>query len=308
MLAEQSPLTIEQILDWVDVHYERTGRWPVSSSGRILDAPGESWLAVSLALMRGSRGLLERSSLSELLKTHRGIKSKSGVPPLSIPQILTWADAYHARTGKWPNPLAGPIPEAPGESWRKMQGALVKGGRGLPCGSSLAQLLAAHRGLRNSHRPPDLSLAQILVWADAFHARTGRWPKPGSGSIPEAPGESWQAVEAALKAGKRGFKGGSDLTELLAEHRDWSLMRRPQCEGSQVPAWANEFHASTGRWPKRHDGPIPESPRESWMGVHRALQSARRGLPRYSSLTSFLRARMPNAGIATQSLPSDAVF
>ena len=177
--------------------------------------------------MQASRGLLGRSSLGELLKTHRGVKSPAGVPPLSIPQILAWADAYHAAaTGKWPNPLAGPIPEAPGESWRKVQAALFHGYRGLPMGSSLAQMLAASSGHRNSHRPPDLTLAQVLAWADAFHARTGRWPKPGSGSIPGAPGERWHAVEAALKAGKRGFNGGSGLTKLLAEHR-LALMRRP---------------------------------------------------------------------------------
>ena len=166
------------------------------------DAPGESWLAVSLALMRGSRGLCGRSSLSQLLSNNGRFKDTTNVPSLSIPQILAWADAHHARTGKWPNHLAGPIPEAPGESWKRAQGALVAGTRGLPGGSSLAQLLAVRRGLRNPQRPPKLTISQILEWADAFHAATRHWPNPNSGPIPEAPGETWCAVVLALKAGR----------------------------------------------------------------------------------------------------------
>jgi hypothetical protein len=26
----------------------------------------------------------------------------AGPPPLTVPQILAWADAFHARTGRWP--------------------------------------------------------------------------------------------------------------------------------------------------------------------------------------------------------------
>src|SRR5947207_992133 len=35
----------------------------------------------------------------------------------------------------------------------------------------------------------ELSIEQILAWADAYHQRTGRSPTCRSGAIPEAPGE-----------------------------------------------------------------------------------------------------------------------
>ena len=38
---------------------------------------------------------------------------------LTVTQILAWADAHHAATGKWPSQYSGLIPEAPGDAgWR----------------------------------------------------------------------------------------------------------------------------------------------------------------------------------------------
>src|SRR5262249_19229075 len=101
-------------------------------------------------------------------------------PPLSVSQILDWADAYHSRTGKWPNSATGPIPEAPGETWSSVNSALARGSRGLPGGSSLAQLLTEERGKQREQMPHRLSVGQILAWADAHHERTGRWPTAAS--------------------------------------------------------------------------------------------------------------------------------
>jgi hypothetical protein len=47
-------------------------------------------------------------------------------------------------------------------------------------------------------RKVPLTEALILEWADAHVARTGHRPHPDSGPIPEAPGETWQAVQSAL--------------------------------------------------------------------------------------------------------------
>ena len=223
--AEQTPLTQQQILGWLDDHYRRTGRWPASTSGRILDAPGETWFNVSLALMRGSRGLRGTLVAQRAAEKISRCQEQGRLARLSIPQILAWADAHHARTGKWPSQLSGAILEAPGESWQKVQSALCHGSRGLPGRSGLAQLLTAERGVRNRRRPPDLTVPQILAWADAFHARNACEPNLKSGPIPEAPGETWGSVEAALRAGARGLAGAPRLTDLLAEHRGWGYPR-----------------------------------------------------------------------------------
>src|ERR1017187_10892350 len=67
--------------------------------------------------------------------------------------------------------------------------------------------------------PHDLAEDEILAWADAFFARTGDWPMFDSGPIPEAPGETWLLVAAALTLGLRGFPRGGSIPRFLDEHR-----------------------------------------------------------------------------------------
>jgi hypothetical protein len=66
-------------------------------------------------------------------------------------------------------------------------------------------------------RSPPLTVAQILAWADSHRARTGKWPQVRSGPVRDAPGETWIAIEDALRLGTRGLKGGSSLARLLAQ-------------------------------------------------------------------------------------------
>jgi hypothetical protein len=138
--AQGAPLTEQQILEWIDAHRARTGQWPVPTSGRILDTPGETWMSVSLALLRGSRGLRTRSSICELLRKYRGIQKAHDGPVLSIPLLVDWASSFRARAGRWPRRTDGPIPESPGETWMSVDRALQGGHRGLPRLKSLACL------------------------------------------------------------------------------------------------------------------------------------------------------------------------
>ncbi len=57
--------------------------------------------------------------------------------PLTVARILAWADAHHARTGRWPSCTGGQVHGAPGETWVNVNQALVCGGRGLPAGLGL---------------------------------------------------------------------------------------------------------------------------------------------------------------------------
>jgi hypothetical protein len=214
-------LTIPEILRWADAHLARTGRWPAARSGRIPEAPGETWAGVHKALRKGLRGLPGGSSLVRLLREQRGARHwiRGERAPLTIPQILAWADAHHTRTGHWPTGGSGPIPEAPDETWRSVGAALTQGMRGLPGGSSLARLLLRERGVRDQRYRAPLTIPEILAWADAFRGRTGRWPTAGSGPIPEVLGETWRTVNAALAYGMRGLPGGSSLAKLLDRER-----------------------------------------------------------------------------------------
>jgi hypothetical protein len=100
-------------------------------------------------LYDGLRGFPGGSSLPRLLARHRGTRNPMGLRPLQVQQILAWADDHHRTTGRWPTRKAGPVAAAPGERWLTTDPALRAGGRGLRGGSSLARLLARHRGVRN---------------------------------------------------------------------------------------------------------------------------------------------------------------
>src|SRR5262249_54787237 len=66
---------------------------------------------------------------------------------------------------------------------------------------------------------PRLTRTAILRWARRHRRRTGRWPTAASGPVARAPGETWQAVDTALRAGRRGLPGGSSLVKLLPRPR-----------------------------------------------------------------------------------------
>ena len=154
-------------------------------------------------------------------------------PPLTVEQILRWADAHHARTGRWPAVASGPVAGAPGETWQAVNRALMRGSRGLPGGSSLARLLAECRGKRSKAQAPPLRESEILLWADRHYRRTGRWPNPASGPVQDAPGESWQALASALWAGNRGLPGGETIRRLLLRHgRDVPELRGRRHRGA----------------------------------------------------------------------------
>jgi hypothetical protein len=138
-------LTVEQILGWADRHRCRTGRWPSHAAGPVLDAPGLTWAAVNTGLVKGYRGLPGGSSLARLLSERRGRPRRSAGRPLTVAQILGWAERHRRRTGRWPRADSGPVPDAPGENWGAINLALWKGHRGLPPRLSLARLFREHR-------------------------------------------------------------------------------------------------------------------------------------------------------------------
>ena len=172
-----------------------------------------------MALRDDYRGLPGGSSLAQLLAKYRHVRNRKRLPPFTVAQILLWADAFFARTGRWPTRHSGPVREAPGETWAAVDAALINRCRHLTVGCSLAQLLAKRRGVRNRKALPRLRLNKILAWADAHHARTGQWPREKSGPVEAAPGETWAGVNAALREGLRGLPGGTTLHRLLVKHR-----------------------------------------------------------------------------------------
>ena len=93
------PLSIGTILAWADAHHAATGDWPRYDSGKVIDAPRENWSNLNHLLRTGGRGLAGGLSLSRILAEHRGVRDRRRMKPLSIGEILAWADAHHAATG-----------------------------------------------------------------------------------------------------------------------------------------------------------------------------------------------------------------
>lgn len=186
--------------------------------------------------------------------------------PLTEEGILSSADAYQAKNGWWPQTLSGPVEDAPAETWLGINLALSRGNRGLPGGSSLAQLLADKRGVRNQADLPALTEEQILFWADSYQQDTANWPNQDSGRIPDAPGETWAAVNNSLKMGLRGLSGGSSLAKLLAARRGVRNFKDlPPFTEEQIVAWAKTHRGLTGEWPKVLSGAIAAAPGETWL-------------------------------------------
>jgi hypothetical protein len=229
------------------------------------------------------------------VRVHRPLIER---PSLSYPQILAWADAHHARTGRWPTANSGRVWENRRENWNAISAALDKGLRGLPGGLTLAQFLAAARGVRNKVEPRRLRVRQILRWADAHHARHGTWPVRMSGAIPNSGGESWAGVDIALSRGIGGFPGGSSLRQFLTEWRGESIQFPHEPERkltvAQILLWADEHFARHRRWPASRSGRRPKLD-ETWRNINLALIHGRRGLAGGSSLARLLEEHRTRA-------------
>lgn len=292
-----APLTKSLILRWARAHRRRTGEWPTHLSGYIPESPGDNWEAIRYALREGRRGLPGGSSLARLLAEHRGIQFVDPFSPrrkLSVAQIRAWAAGHLRRSGRLPTIYSGIIPGTNGLTWTAVDQSLRTGYRGLAGGSSLRKLLGKQPGtIRNVHRVP-MTRKKILAWADAHRRRTGRWPTTRSGAIPDAPGETWGAVAAALKTGYRGIgKGGNSLGRFLLANRGVRLppYRTDRLTEDTIIDWADHYRERTNSWPLRTSGRVLAAPHENWHAINGALYNGLRGLPGGSSIARLLARR-----------------
>jgi hypothetical protein len=287
--ADPPPLTEEQILAWADKHYQRHGAWPIAGSGCVSSEPEENWKALDMSLRAGSRGLPGGSSLARLLARERNVPNEQDLPRLTLRQILSWADQYHEQTGNWPTDASEPLPAMNGARWPAIDAALRAGNRGLPGGDSLPQLLARERGMRNVQALPQLTIKQILAWADDLQRRTGAWPAKDGGAVLAEPSENWRSVDNGLRLGLRGLPGGESLAKLMSRRRGVRNRKAlPRYTVKQILRWADAYHAKHGKWPTGGSGPVKQAPGETWTAVDVALRNGIRGLPGGDSLARLL--------------------
>ena len=218
-------------------------------------------------------------------------------PPLDEDLILSWADEHLQRTGAWPVVVSGQVEGLEGEYWHNIDMALRKGFRGLLLGSSLATLLQERRGAVYKNNKPEFTVEQVLAWVDLHYERHGRYPYDTDGPIEGAEGETWGAVENALRQGLRGLPGKSSLYKLLNESRGMGRKGRtnPPLTADLVLSWADTHLAIHGSWPNGDSGPVDGQPGESWNNIQAALVTGqRRFLPGSSVLKVLVRhSRVP---------------
>lgn len=209
---------------------------------------------------------------------------------LTIQQILSWADAHHRRTRKWPRRNTGRIVGAKGEQWQAVDEALRQGYRGLKGDSSLARLLAKRRNARNRAALPQLTDETILKWADAHFKRNKKWPIRFSGRIVDSPGDTWQAVHEALQKGCRGVRKQMTLAQFLSKKRNVRYNRgQPDLTEEKILRWADRHYQRTKKWPTARSGRVTKY--ESWAAINQALRRGYRGLRGGQSLARLLDKR-----------------
>lgn len=221
-----------------------------------------------------------------------GSRRKRVLRPLTYEQILAWADAHHARTGRWPTVRSGRIGGAKRENWNAIQSAMHAGTRGLPGGYTLARLLREKRGVCKKKYRTQVTIRKLLEWADAHHARYGVWPNRCSGTIPDSGGATWLGVDNALRRGIHQLRDGTTLFQFLVKRRG---IHRPGKLRSltvrQVLRWADQYFVTHGGWPDMRSGIIPNSHGVTWRRVELNLRLGRRGLPEGTSIAHLLEGR-----------------
>src|SRR5262249_20281604 len=146
-----------------------------------------------------------------------------------------------------------------------------------------------------------LTVGQVRAWARAHRRRTRHWPGRSSGPIPEAPGETWSAIHAALADGYRGLPGGLTLRGLLRGGRPRKAPGRPGPTVARTLASAGARRRRTGSWPDARSGPVTGVPGETWRHIDDALRLGLQGLRGGRTVTRLLAERR---GRRTRCYPS----
>ncbi|MFN7401448.1 MAG: hypothetical protein ACK5R4_03835 [Alphaproteobacteria bacterium] len=315
---KKPPLDLALIKASILAYRQETGKWPTHSSVPVEYGPyagKEKWKAIDSALRVGARGLPGGSSL---VKLYKEVSEEHGLeyvniqkqPPLNIEDIKASILAHYEETkkatgkGKLPTQSSVPVeygPYAGKETWSAIESALRVGARGLPGGSSLAELNEEVSRVNrldyvNSRTKEPLEPAKIRATIYAHYLATQQWPTARSGTIehgPYAGQETWGAINAALSLGKRGLPGGEHLTDLNdAVSRMHNLnyvnpAKKEPLTVDQIKESILAHRQATGEWPTANSGVVEHGPyagREKWGAISEALAGGLRGLPGGSSL------------------------
>lgn len=255
---EKPSFTEQKIVEWMKLFYEheeecspdREGKYPSNgdhtvwerdSEGNWVEVKGENWHStIEPALRDGGRALPGGSSIHKLKKKY-GLTQKL----LAKETIRDWCQLFYERAkqtrgrGKCPTVLdkivwerdsEGIWVQVKGERWDKINGALRKGFRGLPGGSSLNELMEEYSITDN------FTEEEIVKYFRLFYEKTkedsddriGRYPNNGDpivwdrdkdGNWIVVQDESFSGtIESALRNARRGMPGGSSIAKIKTKY------------------------------------------------------------------------------------------
>ena len=224
--------------------------------------------------------------------------------PLTIDLITDWIGQYIEKHRKQPNRNSGSIAFAPesyeGITWPTVDAALKNGSRGLPGGSSLADLIQEKFGIMNPANLPPLIKDMIVKWVTQHIAKHGEKPLRSSGPVEFATddyeGITWAAVDSAFKQGSRGLPCGSSLASFIEE--EFGIVNPanlvPLTE-EMIVQWVTQYIEKSNKKPSRDSGVVDFAviPYEgiTWALIDAALKGGSRGLPEGSSLTKLIEKK-----------------
>jgi hypothetical protein len=220
------PISVSIILQWINAFIKKYNRKPTQNDGIIEFARSEykniTWHSVNFFLWKGGRGLPKGSSLAQFIEKKLGIRNRNIPPSFTEDQILDWIGQYFVKYKKKPTKTSGIVEFAErnyrGTTWSEIDSSFKRGKRGLHI-SSLAQFIQKKLDIKRRTHPPDLNLELILDWAQKYYSKYNIKPtaknKVIEFAINDHQGETWLAVDAALRKGRRGLAGGSSLANLI---------------------------------------------------------------------------------------------
>lgn len=226
--------------------------------------------------------------------------------------ILEAATRWKEKYGKWPGKTgdARAVWDDPplGVSlrWGSIDQWLFVGLRGLPGGSTLAQLCGKKLRPQNRHTRDTAwktTEADVLEAAARWKEKHGVWP-----TLTERDGDArdfwrvvpplgvslrWRVVNQWLKRGLRGLPGGISLAQLLGKEKrqiGWVTTR------GEIQAAAERWRVAYGEWPTPKSGgdvrsvwpEIPVGVAVSWMNIDDWLHKGRHGLDAGAGLPRLL--------------------
>lgn len=294
------PLSEDYIAEKAAAFCSRNGSYPKCTSRSIVidGHPGDTWKCYDKALRRGGRGLPGGSSLPKLLKDRFGERNISNLHSLDESFVVDRVAEYFQANGKYPrfDDRSQVLNGHPGDTWKRYDSALRNGRRGLPGGSSVADLLERHFGVCNPMNMPELDERFIVDRLIQHKSEFGSLPiaKSNTQVLGGYPCDTWKGYNSALVLGCRGLPGGSSLSKLMqTQFGVRNHMNLPRLTEEYISDRISDHHELLGKYPSARcrKQVVGGYEGDTWSGYNASLAQGLRGLPGGSSLAKLLSDR-----------------